>query len=807
MSDEYRDTNKEYHRPPLENSSESGSVEEFATSVSEYSQEASEYIPVSPEYTSVSPEYWDEAVDENTSAEGQAKERRSFKQKNKLVYFTASVATSFVVFSASLGGGLFGPGNNIFVESGHQDTEDVEDENVPGTNDGSEDIGQGDGSKPGNSGNEGNGGNASDVGDSGEGGNSGVENDNNAQGKYISAEYTIQCANNYLISFLNTSQGTYGLMDYDGNVLFSGAMNNYGQIIGPNDMGYTLFNDFSGDGRIEIVDATGKLVYSEKASSDGLISADLGDCDVIYEYRSAGDKGAYCIYRKVDGTVVFDSRQYTDANVKGHAFRDGMALLEVNNDVYDEASSLVVIDYSGNVKELSYKLGRYKNILGVVGEYFMTLDGYEYTLIRTSTGEVVGTYMEDAFKDAYGLSIADVSGYTNQGVRFFTYGTKAVIAQKYLVDFAKMGANGLPTELIEVNGQVEFVCRDYLAVGMRDGEHYLNNYVDWNGNFLLSEDFHYTEPYNSSGYALVFDESIDNGKILVINSSQEFVHSFDGRIDNTRYYGDFTAIKYNNPYTVRAYYYYGTQTAPNTKYMGPVSLFAGDAATEEIPEVEDIKLLGRENPDSLKALSDQIQALRTQVEKASNSYIAESKEISEALIELLTYSEALYYIACTDNATMTSYQKMIENEKNADLGWYYLQSLIDKYETTGSFYTYFTNNYMGYHTGPPAEAVRIIEESLAIVENYEAQGIELTVLHKYALDVSRELIEVYFANCGNVEKLFAYMQEYAKDHPEDTLYQNSYAKESSDIETYLEVKQRLVNKGLRDYGTRTGYYG
>ena len=793
MSDEYRDTNKEYHRPPLENSSEANIAEEYITPASEYSKEAMEYIPESPEYASGSPEYWDGVAEESLPKEGDTKKKSRFRQKNKLVYFTASAAASFVVFSASLGGGLFGPGNSIFVESEYEDSENVEDENLPGQNDDSENIGQGDGSKPGDSGN---GGNTGDVGDSGEGGNSGVENDDNAQGKYISAEYTIQCANNYLISFLNTSQGAYGLMDYDGKVLFSGDMKNYGQIIGPNDMGYTLFNDFSGDGRIEIVDATGKLVYSEIANPDGLISVDLGDCDVIYECYSAGDKGAYCIYRKVDGTVIFDSRQYTDANVKGHAFRDGVALLEVNNDVYDEASSLVVIDYSGNVKELSYKLGRYKNILGVVGEYFMTLDGYEYTLIRTSTGEVVGTYRMDAFQEAYGLSVADISSWLNQGVRFYNYGTKVVIAQKYLVDFANMGANGLPTELIEVNGQVEFVCCDYLAVGMIDGESYLNNYVDWNGNFLLSDDFHYTEPCNSSGYALVFDESVDNGRILVFHPAQGIVHSLYGGIDNTRHYGDFTAIKYFDQYSIRAYYYYGTQTAPNTKYMGPVSLFAGDTAAEEIPEVEDIKLLGRGNPDKLKALSEQIQALRTQVQKASNSYIVESKEISEALVDLLTYSEALYYIACTDNATMTSYQKMIDNEKNADLGWYYLQSLIDKYETTGSFYTYFTNNYMGYHTGPPAEAVSKIEESLAVIEKYEAQGVTLTELHKYALDVSSELMEVYFANCGNVEKLFAYMQEYAKNHPEDTLYQNSYAKESSDIESYFEVKARLTNKGL-----------
>lgn len=799
MSDEYKDTNKEYHRPPLENSSESKIAEEYITPASEYIKEAAEYIPETPEFASVSPEYWDGAADENASAKGKVKERSNFKRKNKMVYFTASVATSFVVFSASLGTGLFGPGNSIFVESEYEDAEDIEDENQLGQNDGTENVGQGDSFKPENPEN------------SEKPEDSGNENDKDmAEGKFIPEEFAIQCANNYLIAFTNNKQDIYGLMDYDGNVLFSGKLSNYGQVVGPNDMGYTLFRDYTQEGMVEIVDATGKLVYSKMEGSNELLEVDLGDCDVIYERYSAGDRGSYSIYRKVDGSVIFDSRQYTDASVRGYAFRDGVALIEVDEDISNDENSLIVIDYSGNVKHLSYKLGRFQTIIGVVGEYFMTLEGVEYTLIRTSTGEVVGNLMVDAFEEKYNTNGAYVDRYGNQGVDFYHYGTKAVISQRYLIDFAKMDENGLPTEVIEVDGQVEFATREYLSVMDVGGNSGQDNYVDWNGKLLLSDDYNHTEPYNSSGYALVFDESIDYGRIHVVNSSQEIVYSLHGGIYNTRHYGDFTYIVHivhNDTYLIKGYYYYGTQTEPNTKYRGPVSLHPNDAVTEEIPQVNDIELLGRGNPDELKELSDQLNALRTQLSNASNSYIAESKEISEALVELLTYSEALYYIVCTDNATMTSYQKMVSNESIVDVGMYYLQTLIDKYESTGSFYTYFTNNYMGYHTGPPAEAVRIIEESLAVVEKYEEQGIQLTELHQYALDVSRELIEVYFANCENVEKLFTYMQDYAKNHPEDKLYQNSYAKESADIDTYLEVKQRLVNKGLRDYGTRTGYYG
>ena len=799
MSDEYRTNNGEYHSPPPEEQSAvgvGGSATEYTPAAAEYATVSEEYTTPAPEYTPSSPEYWEETTEADSAKKADSKEKRH-KYKNKMVYFTAGTVASFVVFSAALDGGLFGPGNSIVDGPAYEDTKDTDSELWP-------DIGYGDPDAEDDIGGGGDGG----YGGSTEGSEGTTEDselpNGEDKGKFIPYEYNILASNNYLIAFMNSQENIYGLMNYDGKILYSQTLNEIiGEVRGPNDMGYTTFYGFGDENLVEVVDATGKVVLRRTDGVYGAQSVHMGDSDVLYQYHNVEGTNAYITYTKVNGTVLFDSRKYTDEIIMGYPFYNGQALIVIERQGTDaEANRMMVLDYSGNLKEIPDVLGDNTSIFDTVDDYFVSWAGSVYSLIEVATGKVVGSVDLDAFGEKYNISNADMESYISQGQRYFHYGTKAVIAGQYLVDFTKMGADGLPTEVVKVDGSVEFFDREYLAVSSVGGVYGQHNYVDWEGNFLLDKNYTSTEPYNSAGYALAFDDAAE--LIYVVDENHDIIYTRKGTIHNTKYYGDFTFIQYSDPGFVRGYYYYGDQTAPNTKYTGPVARHAGSSLSEDaIPEVGKIALLPKDYKTDLKALSDQLQTLREAIAEQANSNITYDQELSDAVVEILTYSESLYYIACTDNATMTSYSKMEDNEKYTGLGLYYLQDMIDKYEQEGSFYTYFVNNYMGYHTGPPAEAVEKIYDNLTLISDLESRGGVMDNIQKYGMDVARELINVFLANNTNLEKLFNYMDEYATVHTDDTLFQNSYNKEAIDIITYRSMVEKLKTQGLRNYGTRT----
>lgn len=724
----------------------------------EYVSIAPEYIAPAEEYISFPEEYADTHMEE---ASTKKEKKKPFVSKNKFVYFVASTAASFAVFSAALGGGLFGPGNTIgIVENITSEQESELQEDV--------------------------------VPDTGNGVVPDTETDvpPAVQGSYKGILLTdvgeILGAKNYLIAFYKMQENKYGVMNYKGDVLYENTCVGIPKVQGPNEMGYTTFYHSGEESNVvEIVDAYGRVVYTRKDNRTEVAMTQLGDCDILYELLPEKESNDYVKYTKLDGTVVFDSREYTDKKVTGYPFCNGQALIvadttATNNGYY----TLWVIDYSGNVKKLPNIMSSGARVFGMVDDYFMLRSGSSYALVTTETGEISNWLDLKKCAETLGETGLRFSSTLYNHYAVYCYGTRAILSENYIIDFKEVTPEGTVSTYIKTEYEVYPTLSEILVAGLPEYNEKLCHYIDWNGNkFTPGHSFAYE--VNDSGYAMVSDNDNDNDMIYVYDKNFNVVEALPGIIFTSESCGDFVVVSFYGEEQISGYYYYGTLSGANVRYNGPKERHAGSTITTEIPKLDKIEYVTIENEAQLQKVSQQLEELRTALSNESNSHIPGRDTMIGAIKEILTNAETLYFIACTDNATMKNYSDMKSKMKTADLAFYYMSDLIECYEEKKTFQSYY-GNYLGYHIKTAPAAMKVIYEKIELIKEEER-----TELQEYALGVAGNLLEIFKDKKENLEKLFNYTTELAEANSGSKVFLSEYNKNKDSITEYWELSPNL----------------
>lgn len=752
--------------------------EQYGSS-SEFTSTPDEYFTTASEYTNPPDEYQFSYNQENSSEE---KKEKPFAAKNKLVYFVASAVASFVVFSASLGGGLFGPGNSI-IGSTEQPGGDTNNPDGDTTNpDGDTTNPGGDTSNPGGDTTNPGGDTSNPDGDT----SSEDDSQSNVPGAYkgifLTGNFEILGAKNNLIAFYSMEKLTYGLMNYEGELIFEQASLMEPYVQGPNAMGYTTFYGCGEEfNNVEVRDSNGKIVHTRTDGKTGIKYTQLGDCDIVYELISQEKGNPYVKYTKLDGTVIFDSRQHTDKKVTGYPFHNGQALVVIDTaNSADSYYTLWVIDYSGNIKQLPDIMPSHAEIFGGVDEYFVLRSDKTYALVETSTGTISNWLDLEKYASTLGNSSLRLSSTSYNGISTYHYETYGILNEKYIFNFKDITSDGLLSTVVPYEYRLNLTLSPYLLAGSANYNAKEYHFIDWEGN-VLTPLHSFAVPFNDSGYALVSDNDTD--LIHVYNSEFEVVETLPGIVYTTDC-GDFASMILREPTNVGGYYYYGELTETNTKYNGPIARHAGHKIEVEIPTVDPITYVTMNEKSQLKTLSAQLDELRAALSQESNSNLADRNQTITAIKQILTSSEALYFIACTNNATMKNYATLERNYSSTNVGLFYLDELITTYESKQSFPILY-RNYLGYHTGPAAEALVALNEHIPYLE-----GKELTELQTYALSVAGDLLQVFKEHKTNLEKLFTYTDAFALTTT-DSLFLKNYETEQTDIDTYWELIPEL----------------
>lgn len=737
---------------------------EHAAPSEEYPAVPQEHFTPSSEYATPPKEYSDTPQEEKRASN--KKDKKSLFSKNKLVYFVASAVASFVVFSASLDGGLFGPGNTIGLpdnnhtkpdDSGTQNTEP----NHPG---GSEEQP----SEP----------------DESETQDTEPNKPGSYKGILLTGNFEILGAKNSLIAFYGLQESSYGLMTYEGDLIFKETCQALIKAQGPNAMGYTTFYGCGENAdTVEVRDALGKIVYTRTDGRTDISYTQLGDCDIVYELLPQKSGNAYVRYTKLDGTVIFDSRQYTDKKVTGYPFCNGQALIVIDSATSkDDYDTLLVIDYSGNVKKLPNIMPGNASVYGAVDDHFMLRSGSTYALADTATGKISNWL--DLKKCAEALG-------ENGNLRFnaamqdhfatYHYDTRAILSEKYIIDFNNVTPEGTLSSVVQYDQILSLTLSPYILAGTADYNTNAFHFVDWKGNVLSS--FHsLAVDFNDHGYAMASDNDTD--LIYVYDSNFNIVETLSGVVF-TKDYGDFTSIALHNAEVNGGYYYYGDLTPTNTKYLGPIARHAGSKITTEIPPMDPIQFVGIDNQTQLQTVSEQLTALRKALDTEANSNIADRNEIVTSIKELLTSAETLYYVVCTDNACMKNYSDMQAKSKYTSLGYYYITDLIATYENKQSFPSYYSN-YLSHHLKTAPAALETLLKQKAFLQDKE-----LTELQAHALTVATDLVQIFQDNKSNLEQLFRYTEEYAQAPSTAAAFLTPYEKNKIGISTYWELIPQL----------------
>ncbi|MBQ7955887.1 MAG: RNA polymerase sigma factor [Lachnospiraceae bacterium] len=156
----------------------------------------------------------------------------------------------------------------------------------------------------------------------------------------------------------------------------------------------------------------------------------------------------------------------------------------------------------------------------------------------------------------------------------------------------------------------------------------------------------------------------------------------------------------------------------------------------------------------LKAVDDQINEIYGVLQTEVNAYMT-TPEQAEAVKTLLQKARELYFIVCADNACMKSYSEIGSNAKYADFGLADFSTIMARYEEKGNF-SHYMNVYMYQHIDCMDGKLQVIKDTLPLVNRSE-----LTKTQKTALEMTEQLLDVFYANTGNYETVVEYYNEYA----------------------------------------------
>ena len=549
MNKEYKQSGPEYSTPS-------------------YLEVPKENISIGSEFSEPSQEYLSNPDEYHETGHSESGQQAKKTHKNKLVYLIASAAACFTIFTVALDP----KEETLFPDFGNDYYEDQIGKDEPGKDEpgkGDSDIPPSDTSSsetlPGNSQTEGS-----------EDSPNNTPNENERPsttifaGKMFHMNVSIFSSNNYLFTYQDYHNNTYGLADYDGNILFSDTYNQtLGHITGPNDMGYTTFYHWDANREvIEIRDSKGEVVFSTIERDRDKVR--LGDCDILYQELEDENGQNYITYSKMDGFVLFDSRDYAEYWATGYPFQDGHALIELTPSQVDLPAKLILLSYSGFEEEIPNPLTWRADIIDTVDEYFVaetviTQNMYkqEYSLVETATGKLIGTLDFTATMEELNLTRGSLSRLTVDGETYYHYGTYGFIDNRYIFDFRDIGNDGIPRNVVDLkNKTVYFAPRDYLVCEDPSKED-CYYYIDWEGN-RVSPYYNGASSFNDEGYALVSVHGETN-EIHVIDDHFNVVETLPGRIEFSQYSGDIVNIEFEGPegYTD---YYYGKLKEPKTTY-------------------------------------------------------------------------------------------------------------------------------------------------------------------------------------------------------------------------------------------------
>ena len=550
MNKEYKQSSSEFSTPP-------------------YEEIPKETISYGPEYSDAPHEYIAHPDEYHESGHANTNQQTPKKHKHKMVYLIASAAACFTIFTVALDPkeeSLFPNFNDDFTYNDYYEDQlekDESDKDDDFTNESeSEDI-------SGNSTED----DKNNIPDSAP--DSDKEPSTSVFAGKMFSNIAVTNSNNYLIAIINRNGLSCDLIDYDGNLLYTTlySTNEWQQtmpdIHGPNDMGYTTFyfNDKTVN-RTEIVDAKGKVVFTTTETSEKNVA--LGDSDILYQKLTDENGYRYVTYTKLDGTILFDSRQHCDTWPTGYPFRNGHALIVLPYNDTDVGNRYVIMDRSGNIRDIPTSLPSDADILGIVDDYFVaettiTQNTYvlQWTLVETTTGTVVGTLDWEATKEALGLNTINLSKFSADGELYYHYGTYGIINDHYLFDFRDIGDDGIPNNIVDLKDTtIYFAPRDFLVCedNTKNDTFY---YINWDGK-RVSPIYNGASAFNREGYALISVHSETN-EIHVVDEHFNVVEVLPGRIEYPKYTGDVVNIEYEGPEDYDDYYY-GHLKEPKTTY-------------------------------------------------------------------------------------------------------------------------------------------------------------------------------------------------------------------------------------------------
>lgn len=192
----------------------------------------------------------------------------------------------------------------------------------------------------------------------------------------------------------------------------------------------------------------------------------------------------------------------------------------------------------------------------------------------------------------------------------------------------------------------------------------------------------------------------------------------------------------------------------------------------------------------LQAMQEQYDALM-EVLYLEMEYEFTGQETGNAVRNILSKANELYFMVCADNAYMTYYSAINDRAWLADYGMPDFTVITDRYVEKASFNTYVCN-YMGGHIGSGPSRLSSIKDSLNVIA-----GTELTANQKKALIAAKEMLTVFCDNNDNYEFLLQCYEQEAEDLTKEGCEyfrkQTSYEERRAEIDTYWQLIAEVPN--------------
>lgn len=791
---------------------------EYDNRGSEYSMPASEEVlfektDTSSEYSAPAKEYFD-YPDEHLQSSSDSSSRQTKKphksSKRKLVYLTASAVASVMLFSASFGSGILAPNGSILdrpiVEAPLPDIEIPSESEQPSIPDNttqlpipseSETITESEEpSEP----------------------ESTIPPESLWAGQIIYTGNQFYASGNYLLAGSNANGNV--IANYDNEVLCQFEAN-VDETHGPNEMGYTFFVcDKFTNLNIRAYDYQGELVNTFTPGSD-LRYYSFGDSDIMtFYFYDQEINASYVQYMRADGTILFDSRKYTSLDCSATTFNNGFGLISMpSGREYDPLNpkttlDLWMIDYEGNIKKTAHP-----DMQGSFSEMDL-LDGYTYAsggegfsdtpdthcvyyydgssnmlnyntgcnlyaLVTVGTGEMTNYLYVEEVKKQLGVNHFELSSFFDNGIGYQHVGTYGVINDKYLFNFNDVDSKtGLPSKYLAEYDHIYLNHGPNLLVFDEETGYY---YIDFEGN-VLGGPYPSATPFTKDGYAMVANDYM---YCSIIDANCNVVETIEAAFAHPVEYFSLGNVFSIFPGHERVFYYYGGQTEPNSLPTFPTNLFADSSGvTVEPPVVDKPTLYSVSKKDKLKTFSTQLKALSQALSLESNDFIEGRGETIASLKRLLKSAEAVYYVVSTDNATMTSFETLENNQSLTGVGLAYISDINQLYSEKQTFDS-LVSLYLDYHTSSGHKNLNVIAKELAFLE-----GRELTNLQTYSLAVAGELVQAFYDNRGGYETMFNNMTAYyntIRSLDKDQRFKESYEKCEPDLVAYFEIIKEVPN--------------